>query len=61
VRRDQIEQEREAKKYTPIDLFRTPKLRKWTTIICYQWYYYYINDILNKINSVFVFRALALF
>lgn len=38
VRKDQLEREREAKKYTPIDLFRTPKLRKWTAIICYQWY-----------------------
>jgi len=37
VRRDQLEREREAKKYSPIDLFRTPKLRKWTAIICYQW------------------------
>ena len=38
VRRDQLEREREAKKYTPIDLFRTPKLRKWAVIFCYQWY-----------------------
>ena len=37
VRRGQLEREREAKKYTPIDLIRTPKLRKWTAIICYQW------------------------
>jgi len=40
VRKDQLEREREAKKYTPIDMFRTPKLRKWTMIICYQWYEY---------------------
>ena len=38
VRRDQLAREQEAKKYTPIDLFRTPKLRKWTVILCYQWY-----------------------
>jgi len=38
VRRDQLEREREAKKYTPIDLFRTPKLRKWAVIFCYQWF-----------------------
>ena len=40
VRKNQLEREREAKKYTPIDMFRTPKLRKWTAIICYQWYDY---------------------
>ena len=38
VRREQLAREREAKKYTPIDMFRTPKLRKWTVILCYQWY-----------------------
>jgi len=38
VRRDQLAREQEAKKYTPIDLFRTPKLRKWTVILCYQWF-----------------------
>lgn len=37
VRRDQLERQREEKKYSPMDLFRTPKLRKWTAIICYQW------------------------
>ena len=56
VRRHQLEREREAKKYTPIDLFRTPKLRKWTVIICYQWYEYYNYDILTKANTVYVFR-----
>ncbi|KAJ7377062.1 hypothetical protein OS493_031020 [Desmophyllum pertusum] len=38
VRRDQLQRERQAKKYTPIDLFRPPKMRKWTAIMCYQWY-----------------------
>ena len=38
VRRDQLAREKDAKKYTPIDLFRTPKMRKWTAILCYQWY-----------------------
>ncbi|KAJ7388480.1 hypothetical protein OS493_037390 [Desmophyllum pertusum] len=38
VRRDQLERERQTKKYTPIDLFRSPKLRKWTAIMCYQWF-----------------------
>ncbi len=38
VRKEQLKGDQEAKKYTPIDLFRTPKLRKWTAIICYQWY-----------------------
>ena len=37
VRRDQLAREQQAKKHTPIDLFRTPKLRKWTPILCYQW------------------------
>ena len=56
VRRHQLEREREAKKYTPIDLFRTPKLRKWTMIMCYQWYGYNNNDFLTKVNTVHVFR-----
>ncbi|KAL9982534.1 hypothetical protein ACROYT_G004588 [Oculina patagonica] len=38
IRRNQLEREREATKFTPIDLFRTPKLRKWTPNICYQWF-----------------------
>ena len=38
VRREQIEREKTAKKYNPIHMFLTPKLRKWTAIICYQWY-----------------------
>ena len=38
VRRDQLERQRKAKKYTPIDLFRSPKLRKWAAVMCYQWY-----------------------
>lgn len=38
VRNDQVEREKRAKHYTPIDLVRTPKLRKWTAIVCYQWY-----------------------
>jgi hypothetical protein len=38
VRKDQVAREKQAKKYTPIDLVRTPKLRKWTAIVCYQWY-----------------------
>ncbi|CAH3139934.1 unnamed protein product [Pocillopora meandrina] len=38
VRREQIEREKTAKKYNPIHMFLTPKLRKWTAIICYQWF-----------------------
>ncbi|KAJ7388482.1 hypothetical protein OS493_037392, partial [Desmophyllum pertusum] len=38
VRRGQLERERQAKKYSPIDMLRTPKMRKWTAIICYQWF-----------------------
>lgn len=38
VRREQIEREKTAKKYTLIHMFRAPKLRKWTAIICYQWF-----------------------
>jgi uncharacterized membrane protein len=25
------------KRYTPLDLVRTPKLRKWTVIVCFNW------------------------
>lgn len=38
VREDQLARERKSKKYSLLDLFRTPKLRKWTFTICYQWY-----------------------
>jgi hypothetical protein len=38
VRKDQVAREKQAKKYTAIDLVRTPKLSKWTAIVCYQWY-----------------------
>ena len=27
-----------TKRITPLDLMRTPKLRKWTIIVCYNWY-----------------------
>jgi hypothetical protein len=37
VRNDQLAREKNAKRYTPIDLVRTPKMRKWTLIMCYQW------------------------
>ena len=38
VREDQLARERKSKKYSLLDLLRSPKLRKWTSIICYQWY-----------------------
>ncbi|XP_031559098.1 organic cation transporter protein-like isoform X2 [Actinia tenebrosa] len=38
IRKDQVLKEKRTKHYTPIDLVRTPKLRKWTAIICYQWF-----------------------
>ncbi|KAK3753624.1 hypothetical protein QZH41_014731 [Actinostola sp. cb2023] len=38
VRRDQLATEEEEKKYSPLDLVHTPKMRKWTIIICYQWF-----------------------
>ena len=37
VKREQIAKQKEEKKYTPIDLVRTPNMRKWSAIICYQW------------------------
>ncbi|KAK3731639.1 hypothetical protein QZH41_007311 [Actinostola sp. cb2023] len=37
VRRDQLATEEEEKKYSPLDLVRTPKMRKWIIIMCYQW------------------------
>jgi len=60
VRRDQLEREREAKKHTPIDLFRTPKLRKWAVIFCYQWYksqYFFDYFYHSCINSFFSLSA----
>ncbi|KAK3753623.1 hypothetical protein QZH41_014730, partial [Actinostola sp. cb2023] len=38
VRRDQLATEEEEKKYSPLDLVRTPKMRKWIIIMCYQWF-----------------------
>ncbi|EDO28430.1 predicted protein, partial [Nematostella vectensis] len=38
TRQDQIKEEKESKKYTPLDMLRGEKLRKWTCIILYQWY-----------------------
>ncbi|XP_074612948.1 organic cation transporter protein-like isoform X2 [Acropora palmata] len=38
VREDQLARERKSKKYSLLDLLRSPKLRKWTSIICYQWF-----------------------
>jgi len=37
VRREQVAKQKGDKKYTSIDLVRTPKMRKWTAIVCYQW------------------------
>ena len=37
VRRDQLATAEEEKKYTPLDLVRTRKMRKWTILVCYQW------------------------
>ena len=48
VRRDQLQQERAAKKYTPIDLFRSQKLRIWTMIFCFQWcesQHFFLNSV----------------
>ncbi|XP_048582191.1 organic cation transporter protein [Nematostella vectensis] len=38
TRQDQIKEEKESKKYTPLDMLRGEKLRKWTCIILYQWF-----------------------
>ena len=38
IRGAQVAREQNSKKHSLIDLLRTPKLRKWTLIICYQWY-----------------------
>ena len=43
-----MEREKTAKKYNPIHMFLTPKLRKWTAIICYQWYDEKTNKQTNK-------------
>ncbi|KAK3736529.1 hypothetical protein QZH41_015145 [Actinostola sp. cb2023] len=38
VRHEQEAKQKGDKKYTSFDLFRTPKMRKWTLIVCYQWF-----------------------
>ncbi|XP_032234106.2 solute carrier family 22 member 13 isoform X2 [Nematostella vectensis] len=38
IRQDQINEEKEAKKYTPLDMLRGKKLRKWTFILAFQWF-----------------------
>ncbi|XP_020914741.1 organic cation transporter protein isoform X2 [Exaiptasia diaphana] len=38
VRSEQIKANEENKKYTSIDLLRTPKIRKWSVIVCYEWF-----------------------
>ncbi|XP_067038000.1 organic cation transporter protein-like isoform X2 [Acropora muricata] len=38
IRGAQLAKEQNSKKHSLIDLLRTPKLRKWTLIICYQWF-----------------------
>ncbi|KAK3755611.1 hypothetical protein QZH41_017604, partial [Actinostola sp. cb2023] len=38
VRREQIAKQKKDKKFTIIDLVRTPKMRKWSAIVCYQWF-----------------------
>jgi hypothetical protein len=37
IRRAQVEREKESKKYTVFDLFRTPKLRKRSLILAVNW------------------------
>ncbi|XP_031557354.1 organic cation transporter protein-like [Actinia tenebrosa] len=38
VREDQVNKEASAKRYTPLDLVRTAKMRKWAIIMSYQWF-----------------------
>ncbi|KAK3733265.1 hypothetical protein QZH41_011113, partial [Actinostola sp. cb2023] len=38
IRKDQVERERHIKKYTVLDLFRTPKLRKRSLILAFNWF-----------------------
>lgn len=58
VRREQIEREKTAKKYNPIHMFLTPKLRKWTAIICYQWY---DKKQTNKQTNVYIIVCMYFF
>jgi hypothetical protein len=37
IRKDQLHREKTDKKYTPLDLVRTPKLRRWSIIIWFGW------------------------
>lgn len=68
VKRDQLALEQNTKKYTPIDLFRTPKLRKWTSILCYQWFvvalvgfgiYIFISQLVGDIYINYVVMKVA--
>lgn len=37
IRKHQVTKETHDKRYTPLDLVRTSKMRKWAIIMCYQW------------------------
>ena len=37
IHNDQVERTSAAKRYTPLDLLRTPKLRRWTIIMSFGW------------------------
>jgi hypothetical protein len=37
IREDQVKREKIKTRHTPLDLFRTRKLRRWTIIICFGW------------------------
>ncbi|EDO25711.1 predicted protein, partial [Nematostella vectensis] len=38
IRKDQKKEEKKARKYTPLDMLRGEKLRKWTLILVLQWF-----------------------
>lgn len=52
-----MEREKTAKKYNPIHMFLTPKLRKWTAIICYQWY----DKKTNKQTNMYIIVCMYFF
>ncbi|XP_048581006.1 organic cation transporter protein [Nematostella vectensis] len=44
IRESQIETERKAKRYTVIDLYRTPKMRKWVLVMGFNWFTVQFSD-----------------
>ncbi|XP_031557355.1 organic cation transporter protein-like [Actinia tenebrosa] len=55
IRIDQEEKENHAERHTPLDLLRTPKMRKWTLIMGFQWF----STALESFGILIFFTQLA--